>query len=353
MRKEYNDRLVGWIQRRAANRFSGDIALVAAYGSHFNGTSNPWSDVDCYFIPKGPRGEEFGADFILAGVGYDLFPISWERAQGIARLQEPLTPLIGDVTLLYADSPQDLERFHALQGELSRCLADEKLCHTRSLERFQKAVEAYSRLGLGNLAVRRAYAGRLLMLAAESVALENGAYFHFGLKRQFEELQELQKKPPNFLEAYLAVIRSETAPQMEAACKSLLRSLGAWLGADWQPVPVPPAPPSGKKNKKLGELAPWYEELCSTFQKLRVCRDDGNWILAFLTGACLQEELESLTAEYELPFFSVLDAYCCDDLGPLVRAADAVERDLAGRIEVCGGHIKRFATFEEFESACL
>ena len=41
MRKEYNDRLVGWIQRRAANRFSGDIALVAAYGSHFNGTSNP------------------------------------------------------------------------------------------------------------------------------------------------------------------------------------------------------------------------------------------------------------------------------------------------------------------------
>lgn len=72
-----------------------------------------------------------------------------------------------------------------------------------------------------------------------------------------------------------------------------------------------------------------------------------------MTGACLQEELESLTAEYELPFFSVLDAYCCDDLGPLVRAADAVERDLAGRIEVCGGHIKRFATFEEFESACL
>lgn len=353
MRKEYNDRLVGWIQQRAANRFSGEIALVVAYGSHFNGTANPWSDVDCYFIPKGPRGEEFGADFILAGVGYDLFPISWERAQGIAQLQESLVPLIGDATLLYADTPQDLERFHALQGELSRCLVDEKLCRVRSRERFQKAVEAYSRLNQGNLAAGRAYAGWLLMLAAEAVALENGAYFHFGLKRQFEELQELPKKPSDFLKAYLAVIRSETAAQMEAACKSLLEALGAWLGVDWQPVPVSPVPPSGKKNKNLGELAPWYEELCSTFQKLRVCRERGNWILAFLTGACLQGELESLTAEYELPSFPVLDAYCCHDLEPLVKAADAVERDLVERIEACGGHIKRFATFEEFESACL
>ncbi len=87
-----NDRLIRWIQRRAEG-FRGDIAVIAAYGSYINGTANPRSDVDCYFVPKTERGGKFAATFILAGVGYDIFPMNWARLERIADLRDSLTPL--------------------------------------------------------------------------------------------------------------------------------------------------------------------------------------------------------------------------------------------------------------------
>ena len=80
LRKELNRQVVRWLKERAAGPFAGDLSLVAAYGSHFNGTETEYSDVDCYFIPKTDRGWEFAADFLLAGVGYDVFPLSWPGA---------------------------------------------------------------------------------------------------------------------------------------------------------------------------------------------------------------------------------------------------------------------------------
>ena len=189
LRKELNRQVVRWLKERAAGPFAGDLSLVAAYGSHFNGTETEYSDVDCYFIPKTDRGWEFAADFLLAGVGYDVFPLSWERARGIAQLKEPLVPLVGDAVVLYAGSPEDASRFQALQEELARCLKDRAYCCAMSWERFQEAARHLAQLRAQEALVpSRVQAGQLLMAAAEAVALQNGTYFHYGLKRQFQDL---------------------------------------------------------------------------------------------------------------------------------------------------------------------
>lgn len=36
------------------------------------------------------------------------------------------------------------------------------------------------------------------MAAAEAVALQNGTYFHYGLKRQFKTCKPWSKSPPDF-----------------------------------------------------------------------------------------------------------------------------------------------------------
>ena len=64
--KELNRQVVRWLGAGGPGP-AGDLSLVAAYGSHFNGTETEYSDVDCYFIPKTDRGWEFAADFLLAG----------------------------------------------------------------------------------------------------------------------------------------------------------------------------------------------------------------------------------------------------------------------------------------------
>lgn len=354
MRKELNDRLVEWLRQRAAGPFAGEVALVAAYGSHFNGTWSERSDVDCYFIPKTPRGAAFAADFILAGVGYDIFPLSWERAQGIARLEEPLVPLVGDATVLYCDTPEDGERFRALGEELARCLGDGAHCRAASRERLARAAAQYGLLGAGEgFSTQRARAGSLLMDAAEAVAFANGTYFHRGLKRQFQDLQAMERKPRGFLESYRAVIQAGTPQALEAACKALLDSLGEFLGLGWEAPPAQKGPAPQERSQNLAELAPWYEECCSTFQKVYACCGQGDWVLAFLSAACLQRELDGMTEGYQLPPFPVLEAYRWDRLEPLAQAAAQAEAALVGRIEGAGGQIKRYSSFEEFQAAGL
>ena len=48
---------------------------------------------------------------MIAGVGYDIFPMDWERVRNIANLEEGLLPLVGDVKVLYSASEEDLGRF--------------------------------------------------------------------------------------------------------------------------------------------------------------------------------------------------------------------------------------------------
>ena len=46
-----------------------------------SGTMNRLSDVDCYFIPKTERAYSFARTFMIEGVGYDIYPMSWERLE--------------------------------------------------------------------------------------------------------------------------------------------------------------------------------------------------------------------------------------------------------------------------------
>lgn len=138
-RKQLNDQLVRWLRERAAGAFAGELSLVVSYGSHWNGTAGPLSDVDCYFVPKTERGQGFGGQFILQGVGYDIFPMSWERLENIARLEESLAPLVGDAQVLYYGDEGDLERFRALERELRQRLQDSAYCREMAGKRFSRA----------------------------------------------------------------------------------------------------------------------------------------------------------------------------------------------------------------------
>ena len=90
MSKEMRNRLVGWIEETVRSHYAGKVALVCLYGSHINGTANERSDVDCYFVPKTQEGNLLARTFLLGGVGYDLFPMPWQRLEAIARLEQPL-----------------------------------------------------------------------------------------------------------------------------------------------------------------------------------------------------------------------------------------------------------------------
>ena len=90
------------------------------------------------------------------------------------------------------------------------------------------------------------------------------------------------------------------------------------------------------------QLAGLYEEISSTFNKIYVCCEAGNAVLAFLSAVCLQRELDEV-GEYDL-----LEAFDHRALGRLAEAARKIEAEFVGLIEENGGRIRRYGSFEEF-----
>lgn len=63
-------------------------------------------------------------------------------------------------------------------------------------------------------------------------------------------------------------------------------------------------------------LAGLYEEISSTFHKIYVCCENGNYILAFLSAVCLQRELDEAKRAGS-PSYDLLSYFDYRELGKL------------------------------------
>lgn len=329
-----NDRLVHWLKETVEQRFAGQVALVCLYGSYINGTANPFSDVDCYFVPKTEAGLKLARTFILDGVGYDIFPMSWQRLEAIANLETSQQPLVGDVWVLYADDPDDLARFKGIKKLLKTNLQDHNFRKKAAAQRFLRAT---SRLPLEQYTLKesRLSAGGMLMDIAEGLAYERGEYYHRGLKTQFSDLLQLPDLPKDMEQLYLSVLEAQTTAEISQASLTLLEKIGCPYAAP-QPVLWPDMPQKGQ------ELAGLYEEVRSTFLKVYHCVEKKEPVLAFLSAVCLQ---------WELTWLDVLSAYDYHDLRPVEVQTLQAENAVRSRIAQTGGILREYKGFEAFLAA--
>ena len=357
MKKEnsINDKVVSWIENRVRTKYNDDISMVLLYGSYINGTANSRSDVDCYFIPKDDRGYEMAVDFMIDGIGYDLFPMSWDRVENIAALKEVLLPCVGDVQILYYHSEDDLERFRQIQRKLQHNLKNKAYVKGISEERFLSACNLYSEMAAHtDTNTIRKLAGGVIMSLADAVAIFNHDYFHFGLKRQLEDLQtRFLDIPEEFINEYIRVIQSPDHTSCIEHCFTLLTITADYLGLELQIYETAVKEQVISKAKlDFQWLAGLYEEISSTFNKISICCETGNYVLAFLSAVCLQRDLDD-AVEYGGEKYRLLDSYFYAELPRLARRAKEIEADYVQRILDGGGRIKSFNSFEEFLKADL
>lgn len=347
-----NKKIVDWIVKRAEHNYADDISLILLYGSFINGTANSRSDVDCYFIPKTERGYQFAIDFIIDGIGYDIFPMSWERVKNIVNLKEVIVPCVGDVEILFYNSKEDLDKFQRLQKQLKKNLENKEYTQSIAQERFKNACDVYAQMGNCNgLADVRACAGNILMTIADAVAVYNQDYFHFGLKKQYEDLQKFKNVPENFIELYLSIIQAEKVEEIKSHCRLILKSLSEYMGWEFIQRNIDCEEDINRKEKTLDYkfLAEIYEEISSTFNKIYICSEKENYILAFLSAVCLQNEFNELSQEQGIPHYDILSSYHYDNLSVLEKNVQEIEKDFIRLITDGGGTIKVFSNYEDFE----
>ena len=88
--------LLAIIVEKIEASYSEDISLLICYGSYITDEYGGMSDIDFFFVPKTNRGYEFGRQFILNNIGYDLWPVSWERLKRLSNLEEEPASILMD-----------------------------------------------------------------------------------------------------------------------------------------------------------------------------------------------------------------------------------------------------------------
>lgn len=344
------DKIVRWIQETVERDYRDDIALVLIYGSYVNGTTHRLSDVDTFFIPKTNRGYSFARTFIIGDIGYDIFPMSWERVSRIAEIHEHLLPLLGDSVILYSSTKEDEERFLSLRTQMRTLLDDKVYMHKQAVIMLEKAVEnllmTKSKVNLHEV---RLEAGRVFLALADAVAYANETYFHQGLKKHLHNLYSFSKIPDNFMLYYDECIRANKVDDIIKTILSAIEVTAKFLEVPY-PSEISVSSAVMQKPRKIDffELASFYEELVSAINKIRINIEEGDWRMAFVNGVCLSNALEEITAEFGLKSMPVLEEYDADDLPRFLIAIEEMESQLIQMIESGGGVIHRYADFDTF-----
>lgn len=347
-----NDKVLDYVVDRIKKEHWENIDMLLCYGSYINGNANDKSDIDMYFIPRNDKGYELGETFILDGIGYDVFGMSWERVEDIAKFNDYLSPLVGDVKVLYTYSEHELAKFKQLQQDMKERLNDTSYMHNCACNRVEDVITTYQDIMFeSSISNVRMKAGDILMLLAEAVAYVNHTYFHKGLKTQYKDLKGFKKQPLDFTKLYHDIIVEDNIFKLKDKCFKITQNTIDFLGLN-EATEFPPSVkrPNTDKNTELCTdykyAAYWYEELSSTFNKIYVCAENNNYILAFLSACCLQDTMQS-DLKIKLETTDLLSQFKYDNLEKLASRAKEIELNIINEIEKNHVSIRRVSSVDE------
>lgn len=335
-------RLADWAVRKIKSEYRDDVCLLLEHRTLKLDKDRDETSFS-FYIPATSRANGLARTFIIDGIGYDLFPMSWERIENMADVKEYNTTCLADAEILYARNDDDRQRFISLQAKLKANLQNPHYMYNRALEWFSTVMDIYwEMLFEENLYKVRENAGHICDLLSISVASVNRRYFKHGQTDQIEELSSMDKVPVDFIELYKHIVHAETADEQKKLCHDIIASTRTFLKQnDKNAVKKISAP-------EFSELAIWYQELCYTWRRIYHWCDRNDPVNAYIWSCFLQKEVDEVCAEFGLRELDILGAFNSDDLSSFRRHAEFIEQKIIGAIKAAGVQIESYASVEEF-----
>ena len=337
-----NTQLADWAVRKIESEYKEDVCLLLEHK-----TLRLEKDQDqlsfSFYIPATSRANGLAQSFMIQGLGYDLFPMSWERIERMADVKEYNTTCLADAVILYARSEEDRRRFESLRAKLRANLQNPHWMRQRALEWVDVAVEAYREMLFEpKLYKVRENAGHICDVLSIAVAFANGAYFPHGQTRQLKALKAMARVPEGFAALYERVIRERNLETQKALCHEMIALTKQFLsGADQGSMPRPSEP-------DFSELAAWYHELSYTWRRVYHWCAEGDPVNAYLWACNLQGEVERVGEEFGIEDRDILGSFDAQDLPAFQKRAAEVERGFLQAMEENGAKLDHYATVEAF-----
>ncbi|OWR28919.1 hypothetical protein CDO73_17060 [Saccharibacillus sp. O23] len=352
---------------RIRRHHAEDVAIAAYYGSYLDGTATDRSDLDFFFIPATPEGKNAGLSFILHDIGFDFWPLSWERAERMATLADGKAGILADCRLLYVRSDEDLERFNNLKRQIKDLRSFEgeeefiRLAETK-MQVVYPVLYELRRAGTGRpLTYYRMQAYEIMTPIFEAIALLNRTYLRKGWGRNLPQLYNMSIRPEGLEANVNTLLRSANVNETVAACERLADSLRVLIARRRSEVQTeePDYP-----KRAVG----FYEEFKGMLDKVQYACERKDYEVAFFAAAQADAELYSFLVFCETGQWKhgseaaeegkkIADAAKLPALVPLLDPANLIplqsashwlaitlERYLRGK----GVEIRRFTSLSDF-----
>jgi hypothetical protein len=340
--KTTNERLIDWVIGRIKTDYADEVGLLIGESAYKLEKDASETALSLYF-PASEKANSLAKTFIIEGIGYDLFPMSWERLERIAGLDEDIAPSLLDAKILYSSSEADRKRFLDLQDRLRNNLHNTQYTLNRALEKLSAAMEIFQTMLFEKelYKVRKA-AGYILNFLSTAVAYTNLTYFKHGHDNQLEDLSAMAGIPADFTRLYQAVVKAGSNEELKKLCYEIINNTRQYLSAK-----------KGKRekasyNRNFKHLADWYQELSYAWREVYYWCDRKDAVRAFMRGSFLQCELDIIQAEFGLAEFDLLGAFRADDLTAYRKRAETLEKRMVSLITEQGVAIEAYDSVDDF-----
>lgn len=342
--KNIDKELIDWAIKKIKIQYPEDVALLIG---QVGGCKIPTDEQNMafdFFIPATERGNHLAQTFIIEDMGYDLYPISWERLEGIANFKEPRMIFAFDKgEIIYARNQEDRDRYNALKNILRENLNNLELTFKIALEFLGTAMESYHTMLVENsLCKTRKISGDICCYLMNAIAMMNGTYLQSGYRSLSMEMKRMQELPENFSIIYHRILLASNVNEIQKECHLLIKATNDFLSLRNPDAEIE------QKEIFYNDLAEWYQEARYTFRRIAYYVETGSLEECFLAGCYLQSEFDDLQKKYNLKEMDLLSSLHYEKLEEFANQAKALESYLTDVIKENNADLKIYNRLEDF-----
>jgi len=325
--------------------YKDDIALVVIMGSYIYGETHSRSDLDLFFVPDTERGCNLGFTFIIDGIGFDYWPISWERLERIANFDERITSIITEGKVLYYSSDSDLERFYQIKQKALDTGDPRKFVY-KAVKKLDEAYKDYWRLlNAHTISDARINAIDIINTVTYALALLNRITVKRGRGRLKQEILNMPLVPDGFSELYDSVFSISDIDAIKRAYGQLIQTTETLILREKERI--------CEKVSFAVSLNGFYEEMINFYNKIEHAYKTCDAVTALFASVELTKEVEQVlkgtgVSSKQLP--DLVSAFDPNNLEPLLSAAQNHQIEFVKLLAVNGVNIRQFTSFDDLKN---
>lgn len=336
--KDINQKIIDAIIEKAEKVCPDSLALIGIYGSVATGDLHKKSDLDLLILIKDDVGWQLGTGFILDDikVGYDIYCTNWGGLQYDAECHHAQIAKLMDSKIMYIKDQEAYEKLCELRTKAKDFLASEERFQ-RVNELVNQAKQIYANACLyDDLGRVRMEAYGVLYYLLDAIMLFHGSYYKRGVKRAFEELQQLPIDDV-FADNIRKVVLSKEVTEIRELLKTILLYMDSLTKQEKQ------------KEKPNQGLAGTYEEMFSNWRnKVEEASKNKDAFVAYMNMCSFQFMLMNISNEVEIGEYPIMTEYNPDCLEENIGVFDKYLQKYEDVYKQAGIEVKSYSDVDAF-----